>query len=244
MRLIADFSIWGDVRNHGWKWEPRPSQINGIIWHSTRGGQGYGAEVEQSATINWFKSPNNSFDNSRYGSVSNYLVGVNIVEVVPENYMPRYSSWPCDTHMISVEVTQSNKGQEYEDRVIDNCVRLARYLSGKYDIEPIRVNKSLSDYSVWGHIGHEDTIQGMHQGKSDPGPEFWEKFWPKFMGDDMSEISELREEVAKLREEVRVLNQAIVERFDIIEVASGPIGLVKAAKKVLKDNGYLKEGDS
>ncbi len=179
-------SIWHDVRGHEWKFTRRTRPIVGIIWHATRGNQGYTGKKELSAFVNWAISPNNR--NTRSGSpaagISNYGIGPGeIVEVIPDEYEARFSSWPSDTIALSVEVAQSNKGQAIEPETIQACVQFAREKSAKYGFPLTRVFP-VNDRTWTGMTGHEDTIQGKAQGKSDPGPEFWVPFLAALKGEE------------------------------------------------------------
>lgn len=179
-------SIWANVRIHDWKFTRRTRPIVGIVWHSTRGNQGYTGKKELSAFVNWAISPNNK--NTRSGSpaagISNYGIGPwEIVEVIPDEYEARFSSWPADTIALSVEVAQSNKGQRIEPETIEACVQFAREKAAKYGFPLTRVFPT-NDRTWTGMTGHEDTIQGKHQGKSDPGPEFWLPFMAALKGEE------------------------------------------------------------
>jgi len=177
-------SIWGQIQGHTWKWRYRTRAINGIIWHATRGGQNYPGRVETQATINWFISPNNKVvsNGTTYAGMSNYIVGPNIiVEAVPPEYMPAFSSWPSDEHAISIEVAQSNLGQPIEKETIDACLVLAEELTARYNIPKIRNVYISNDWTWTGHAGHAQTVQGRYQGKTDPDNQFWDQFWPRFI---------------------------------------------------------------
>ncbi len=178
MTTIFTRSIWQDVRPHGWKWRPRSQGVDGIIWHCTRGGQGYDGRTEMGATLNWFRSPNNRVHDVRfedYAGMSHVVIGPDeIVEVVPiDDYLPAWSSHPSDEHAISVEVAQSNLDQAIEPETIANCRRFAAWASARYSFPLERRFGTADDWTWTGEIGHEDTVQGKAQGKSDPGAAFW-----------------------------------------------------------------------
>lgn len=187
--MVVRRSIWhSHVMHHEWKYTRRTRPIVGIIWHATRGDQGYPGKKELSAFVNWAISPNNR--NTRSGSpaagISNYGIGPGeIVEVIPDEYEARFSSWPADTIALSVEVAQSNKGQAIEPETIAACVTFAREKAAKYGFPLERVFPT-NDRTWTGMTGHEDTIQGKAQGKSDPGPEFWLPFMAALKGDAMA----------------------------------------------------------
>lgn len=182
--MIFTMTLWPAVQAHAWKYSTYPREVDALLWHATRGGQSYPGTVEFGAAVNWFKSPNNRTAQG-YAGISNVLIGPDhICEVVPMAYMPRFSSHPSDEHAISLEVCQSNHGQPIESATIANCVRFARWAHAEYGVPLERVWPQ-SD-GVWsGMAGHEDTRQGVAQGKSDPGAAFWEPFLAALEAEDM-----------------------------------------------------------
>lgn len=189
MVTIHTDSVWPQVQAHTWKHQPRQSPITGILWHSTRGGQWYDGDTELGAYLNWVRSPNNrvAFAGGDYAGIASYGIGPGrIVECVPDNVIPRYSSWPSDATKLSVEVAQSNPGQPIEAETIAECVRFARWASETYGFPLERVWPT-NDNNWVGMAGHEDTVQGRASGKSDPGAAFWEPFMEALKGgDDMT----------------------------------------------------------
>lgn len=188
MTIVRD-SIWSQVKPHTWKYRPRTQPITGILWHSTRGGQWYDGSTELGAFINWERSPNNKANQTLfpdYGGMASYGIGPNrIVEVMPDGYIPAWSSHPSDEHVISVEVAQSNHGQPIERTTIQACVVFAREMAKRYGFPLTRVYP-VNDWTWSGMAGHEDTVQGKAQGKSDPGAAFWEPFMAALEGDEMT----------------------------------------------------------
>lgn len=188
MTIVRD-SIWSQVKPHTWKYRPRTQPITGILWHSTRGGQWYDGNTELGAFINWERSPNNKANQTLfpdYGGMASYGIGPNrIVEVMPDGYIPAWSSHPSDEHVISVEVAQSNHGQPIDRTTIQACVVFAREMAKRYGFPLTRVYP-VNDWTWSGMAGHEDTVQGKAQGKSDPGAAFWEPFMAALEGDEMT----------------------------------------------------------
>lgn len=187
MSGIATDTLWPQVEKHEWKWRPRTRRITGILWHSTRGGQWYDGDTELGAYMNWVRSPNNrvAFAGGDYAGIASYGIGPGrIVECVPDDRMPAWSSWPSDEHALSVEVAQSNPGQAIEAATIEACVRFARWAAATYGIPLVRVWPE-RDQEWSGMAGHEDTQQGRAQGKSDPGREFWAPFLAALEEDGM-----------------------------------------------------------
>jgi len=120
--------------------------------------------------------------------MSHVVIGpTRIIEAIPiDDYIPAWSSWPSDLHAISVEVAQSNNGQAIEPETIANCVRFAQWAADTYRVPLDRVYPS-TDTQWAGMAGHEDTKQGIAQGKSDPGDEFWIPFLAALGGNEMAD---------------------------------------------------------
>lgn len=188
-------SIWAQVKPHAWKWRPRTQPITGILWHSTRGGQWYDGNTELGAFINWERSPNNKANQNLfpdYGAMASYGIGPNrIVEVMPDGYIPAWSSHPSDEHVISVEIAQSNLGQTIEPETIATCVVFAKEMAERYGFPLTRVYP-VNDWTWSGMAGHEDTVQGKSSGKSDPGDAFWTPFMAALQGDEMTPHEQAR----------------------------------------------------
>lgn len=167
-------TVWPQVQAHLWKYERRVHPITGILFHCTRGGQSYDGAKELSAYRNWVISPNNRIND--YAGIASMGIGPGeILECMPDDYVPRYSSWPSDATKLSVEVAQSNLGQPIEAETISACVVYAREKAAQYNFELTRVFPT-NDANWTGISGHEDTVQGKASGKSDPGEAFWTPF--------------------------------------------------------------------
>ena len=175
-------SVWGTVGQHPWKYRPRTREITGILWHSTRGGQWYDGVTEIGAYRNWVCSPNNRNPGfpevgiAPYAGIASAGIGPGVImECVPDNIIPAWSSWPSDESKLSVEVAQSNNGQPIESETIEGCVRYAKEKAALYNFPLTRVFPT-NDAAWVGIAGHEDTQQGKSSGKSDPGEQFWAPF--------------------------------------------------------------------
>lgn len=182
---IYTSSCWAGVKPHPWKYQPRTQPITGILWHCTRGGQGYDGTKELSAYRNWCVSPNNrvEFVGGDYAGIASVGIGPgDILECMPDGYVPRYSSWPSDATKLSVEIAQSNRGQAIEPATIEQCVIYAKANSERYQFPLVRVFPQ-NDANWIGMAGHEDTQQGKASGKTDPGPEFWVPFMAALEGE-------------------------------------------------------------
>lgn len=224
-------SIWAQVKPHTWKYRPRTATITGILWHSTRGGQWYDGNTELGAFINWERSPDNKARQNLfpdYGGMASYGIGPNrIVEVMPDGYIPAWSSHPSDEHVISVEIAQSNLGQTIEPETIATCVVFAKEMSQRYGFPLTRVYP-VNDWTWSGMAGHEDTVQGKAQGKSDPGAAFWEPFMAALEGDAMTpeervELDNLKIAIFAGSEEGDLdrLTRVIKANYRMDEIAAG-----------------------
>lgn len=224
-------SIWAQVKPHAWKWRPRTQPITGILWHSTRGGQWYDGNTELGAFINWERSPNNKANQNLfpdYGGMASYGIGPNrIVEVMPDGYIPAWSSHPSDEHVISVGIAQSNLGQTIEPETIATCVVFAKEMAERYGFPLTRVYP-VNDWTWSGMAGHEDTVQGKAQGKSDPGAAFWEPFMAALEGDAMTpeervEFDNLKIAIFAGSEEGEAsrLEKVIKANYRMAEIAEG-----------------------
>ena len=180
--MRIDDDIWPTVQNHSWKWQRGRVDVVGILWHSTRSGiAGRTAAEEYSSTLNWFRSPNNAvYSNGKpwYGAVSHYVIGGGrVCAVMPHMVVPRFSAGIHDFRAISVEVGQATNDTPYAPRDIELCHELAYELSQKYGFPLGRIPFVDANNNGWpGEVGHEDTAQGKGQGKSDPGPLFWQTY--------------------------------------------------------------------
>lgn len=180
--MKIDDDLWPTVKQHGWKWQAGRTAIVGIIWHATRSGiPGRTPAQEYTSCLNWFASPNNRTVDPQgriYGGMTHYCIGGGkVLRAVPEELVPRFSAGVHDFYAISVEVGQNLNSTPYHPRDIEICHELAADLSSRYGFKPGRLPFVDGNNSQWpGEVGHEDTAQGRGQGKSDPGPLFWQQY--------------------------------------------------------------------
>lgn len=195
--ITYEDDVWPSVQLHPWKYRLRNAQIDGIIWHATRGGQWYDGHTELRAFKNWVLSPNNRI--ADYAGIAHYGIGPGTcLRVVDETrYAAAWSSWPSDLHAVSVEVAQSNRNQPIEAETIERCVQFALDASATYNIPLIRAAAPANDNAWYGMIGHAETVQGRSSGKTDPDDMFWNPFM-KRLEDVMKNINELVDRVARL----------------------------------------------
>lgn len=231
--------LWPQVKQHAWKYALRTQDIDAIIWHATRGSQGYPGTTELNAYCNWAVSPNNVRP-SGYAGIANVGIGPQgVVLCVPLELRPTHSSWPSDEHAISVEVAQSNLGQAIEPATIEHCARFAEYVRAEYGIPKIRVTPT-NDRTWKGETGHAMTVQGRAQGKSDPDQAFWTPYLATWEEDEAmtpaerAEMDAMKTEITVLRADLEKLNTAEVQRWSLLEIAGGPIEGVRDAIKDLE----------
>lgn len=215
-----DDDIWPVVEGHTWKWQGDRVRIAGIVWHATRSTLPFTAEKEYQATLNWFRSPNNFVDvddvpasqggnpnRKFYSGMSNYVIGGGrICRAVPEDFVPRFSAGIHDFHAISVEVAQGTAGTEYDERDIALCHQFAEEASREFGFALGRLpTLDGGNTQLPGEVGHENTLQGSQQGKSDPGPLFWKAY-----SEDAPMTPEEREAFANLQFEHTLLLEALL----------------------------------
>lgn len=181
--MRIDDDLWPHVSAHTWKWQRGRVDVAGIIWHATRSGiPGRTAAQEYASALNWFRSANNvvrdAAGNPWYGAMAHYVIGGGrVCRAVPEELVPRFSAGIHDFRAISVEVGQATRATPFDSADLDLCRGLALELSSRYGFPLGRIPYVDAANVGWpGEVGHEDTAQGRKQGKSDPGPLFWEAF--------------------------------------------------------------------
>ena len=126
--------------------------ISMIIIHSTRGGQVEGVEMQ--ATINWFLNPDSE--------ASSHIVigkdGRTIRFVNDEDQC--WAAGELNAFSLQVELEQPDNETEFTRVQIDNLVTVVQEWMAKYSIPITSV------------LGHDQTSQGIAQGKTDVGKMF------------------------------------------------------------------------
>ena len=179
---VADRTF--EAFNHGDGWpNGRPKAC---FIHATRSGQpnrkslaGHGKEM--TSTINWFKSP------ASRASTNLIVSPTEIVRMVSDNdygwHAVEHSDWSY-----SIEATQALPTDPFLDGHYSLLAKVCREYV-KMGVPPVY----LPHYSngMEGFTGHEDSEQGVRDGKSDPGSMFdWDRFIAMIQepveGDDMT----------------------------------------------------------
>ncbi len=170
VRMTLDVDREFEALNHGTGWphgRPRACMI-----HATRSGQPNrtsvaGHRLETTSTINWFLSPESR-------ASSNLIISsVEIVRMVSDEdyawHAKEHSDW-----MYSIETTQALPTAPYLDGHYELLARAGRHYVS-LGVPPVYLPHYSNGMS--GFTGHEDSEQGVRDGKSDPGTEFdWDRF--------------------------------------------------------------------
>lgn len=120
--------------------------------HSTRGRQ-EDLNLEYQGTLNWFRNPASQVSAH---TVIGFYEGQH-ARVVDD----KLSAWHAGEHnpySLGVELVQPTKDHAYSDWQYAELNRLIGWWKSKHPIEQV--------------LGHEQTLQGMAAGKSDPGGMF------------------------------------------------------------------------
>ena len=154
--------------NHSAGWTNGPPRA--VVVHSTRSGQvSFTDAQELQATINWFMSVNSQA--SAHWVISE-LERVRMVE-------DKYPAWHAVEHSweaYGIEVCQPTRDRPYKEGHYRNLVSVCvPYVKAGIPIVHLPTLKWQDGRK--GFVGHEETEQGLRDGKSDPGPPFdWAKF--------------------------------------------------------------------
>ncbi len=156
--------------NHGTGWPH--GKPKAVVVHATRGGQPNrqsiaGHRLETTSTINWFLS------GASQASTNLIVSPVEIVRMVSdEDYA--WHAWEHSSRTYSIELTQSLPTDPFLDGHYELLARAGRHYVS-LGVPPVY----LPHYSngMEGFTGHEDSEQGVRDGKSDPGDQFdWDRF--------------------------------------------------------------------
>lgn len=138
---------------------PRPRTI-GVVVHSTRGGGR--REVEFTATVNWFATPD-------AGVSAHLVVGLppfeEVNRSVPDDFQAFHARELNASHL-GIELCQPGSADGFTDFQYRAAGEAIRLWAEKYHFPIVRV----MDQNQPGLIGHEDSAAGKRDGKSDPGP--------------------------------------------------------------------------
>lgn len=144
--------------------------IKAMFIHSTRSGQGpanWSDDLEEQATVNWLTNPAS-------GASTTWVISGNgrKTRLVTD----RDTSWHAKEHSpyaVSVELTQPLRNTPY---TIQHYKSLVEIVVEFYPDIP-RIHNTRWTNGEGGFTGHEESPQGIRDGKSDPGDPFgWNKF--------------------------------------------------------------------
>ena len=184
--MVADRTF--EAFNHGDGW-PNGRPMACFI-HATRSGQPSrkslaGHVKEMTSTINWFKSP------ASRASTNLIISPTEIVRMVSDNdygwHAVEHSAWAY-----SIETTQALPTDPFLDGHYELLAKACREYV-KMGVPPVY----LPHYSngMEGFTGHEDSEQGVRDGKSDPGIKF---DWPRLMRMIQEPVEEDEEMYARI----------------------------------------------
>ncbi len=184
--------IFLDSPNHGGK----RLTTKGVIIHSTRSGRtGPGSwESEFGRTTSYMM---------QRGTVSShYVIGFergDIAQLVhPDNIA--WHAGSDNKEWLGVELTQPTPNDPYSQWQYEELAHLLKSLSMMYGGSSLR--------SI---VGHEETVQGMRAGKSDPGRKFdWGRLWAQLgQPPDTANQVGVEEELKKIDEATEQIRQLI-----------------------------------
>jgi len=156
--------------NHGGK----RGTTKGVVVHSTRSGKDVTPQQEYKATINHFMNPSPSTEEHPEGDPS-AAVSAHIVIGTERGYLaklvePDYEAWHCrelNQTMLGVELVQAHATDEFTAFQYVTLANLVKAWSLKYGFPLDRAHI----------VGHEETVPGKRDHKSDPGKMFdWDRF--------------------------------------------------------------------
>ena len=144
----------------------RPQTI-GIVLHSTRSGQVIPLETEYRNAVAWMQRANER------DSCAHFCVGPSkVARMISDHLIGWHAREHNQTHL-GIEIAQAYVGQTFAESQFDYTAVICAMWCKKYGIPRVRV----LDSAERGIIGHEDTVQGRRDGKTDPGPLFpWARF--------------------------------------------------------------------
>jgi len=165
--LVVNRTFISPNRSAGWSYG-RPTKV---VIHSTRSGVIGRTDhnLEMQSTINWFMGTNSS-------ASSNLVISpTEIVRMVADEF----PSWHAKEHSWQawgIELTQPMRDTPYEEGHYVNLVRALKHYQTLGPVELVHLSSLAWGDATSGLIGHEETAQGLRDGKSDPGPQFnWAK---------------------------------------------------------------------
>lgn len=193
MMLQVNRTFLSPNRSSGWQY----GQPNKVVIHSTRSGVvavTWTHDKEMGSTINWFLGTNSS-------ASSNLVISpTEIVRMVPDEF----PSWHAKEHSWQawgIEMTQPLRDTPYQEGHYINLVRALRHYH-ELGVAYVHLPTLVWGDTASGIIGHQETAQGLRDGKSDPGQPFdWTKLLAMLTEEGDMPLSE--EDIKRIARAVR-----------------------------------------
>jgi len=146
--------------------EPMPASCRTVIIHCTRSGTSMNP-TEFTGTLNYMAQPGTASSQLVIGRKANQ-----IARVVPDNRQAHHAQEDNDNAW-GIEVEQGAENDGFTAVQLSQLVTACKHYRDEFGV-PVR---HASNSTEGGFIGHQETVQGRRNGKSDPGHLFpWEWF--------------------------------------------------------------------
>lgn len=192
---MITYTVRRERGRNPWNWKPDPyrrGKIAGVVIHSTRSGQPGLDYDDGPGTENWGMNPNNGSAAQGWGTYWDLLIYRNGTRVISTDWDTEFASWtagygapgtgtwPLGIPYIQIEVSQARIDQPFSPESIDSLAQAVAEAAQKYDFPIRRLPFIPQTGTPERGIGtHEDSANGKHYGKTDPGPLFP---WVTFLG--------------------------------------------------------------
>lgn len=164
------------IKAQPWLAKTRTRPVRLIVIHATRGNIEQARQYE--ATKNWFRFAGNNAGG--WGGSSNRIISHEGQQCIvwPDEMQPTWSAgyggagsvWAIDEYAISFELAQRTREEPYAEATLARTAREVALLCLKYNIPPVWLERVDQTGAVpTGITGHENTDNGRHYGKTDPG---------------------------------------------------------------------------
>lgn len=154
--IAPDITRWSPNFNHA------PVRGKTVVIHATRSGTA-GNRTEFDGTLNYMADPGPERDRHPSSQWVISRLGIK-ARCVPDNLQ----AWHAQEDNVlawGIELEQGVEDDGFTPAQIDALVSVCRGYVEDFGVLPRRVWSS----SISGFVGHQDTVQGVRNGKSDPG---------------------------------------------------------------------------